>query len=95
MTAAAFPKQGGVYAQKLLVKRDDCPLEESEGDNLWACVSLFFIFQKPPDNHSIKIFHKSLAIFFASAESCHILSTEEADDVTRGSAKHQASKKLK
>lgn len=36
MTAAAFPKQGGVAAEKLLIKRHDASLEESEGDDISA-----------------------------------------------------------
>jgi hypothetical protein len=71
-------------------------LEESEGEIFGPASLFFFVSQKfPPDNHSIKFFHKSLAIFFAFAEPCHILSTEEADDGTRGSAKHPVTAQMK
>ncbi len=95
MTAAAFPEQGGVDAKKLFVKRDDALLEESEGE-IFGPASLFFSFRIVPSTRfPIQIFCKSFAIFFVFAEPRHILSMEEADDGTRGSARHQASKKLK
>ena len=80
MTAAAFPKQGGVNAKKLFVKRDDALWKKARA-RYFGPTSLFFSFRKSPrrDNHSIQIFCKSPAIFFAFAEPCHILSMEDGN----------------